>query len=213
MSSRKTASKGQSSIEKFTEGEPPWASALCQRLTERFDAVSEEIKNILSETAEELRGRIVDVEQKYTFLQDKVEELEFHSRKYNLIVWGLGANYKNCEEKLRDFFKKDLEIDDEILLQNCHTLPENNVIVRFVRFSDRERVLRSGRKLKGKKISMKTDLPPKLRALRVEKHKQVKRMREDNREKMFRVVERGRSVFIEARVKGNEQAKWEKLAE
>jgi hypothetical protein len=115
------------------------------------------------------------------------------------LIFGLKiGSADECEKKVVEFFKMDLEIDeaDRMLFTACHPLPGANPssIVRFVKLSDK--VLRSLGKLKGKgkRITVMTDLPSEAR----EKRKMSKTVAEGRKNgDAIRLRERGLNLWIE----------------
>jgi len=188
--------------EESDKGERPgWAS----ELVEGFKEVRQEILDLREEIRVEWSDKLKAVEQKMGETEKKIEDMEFNSRQYNILIWGLNPNNANCEEKVKQFFRTDLDIEEEIQLAACHPLGGGMAIARFVRMKDKETVLGSGKKLKGKKIAMKSDLPPRLRALRNTLNQQAKTMRQDGR--IVRVIERGKTVLLQEKEDGKGQWK------
>jgi hypothetical protein len=163
---------------------------------------------------ENLMGQLQSINDKLTrdgaeieALKDRTCDLEYHTRKYNLLIFGLKPG-KDCEQTVIDFFKSDLEIADadRMLFAACHPIPSPNrdsCIVRFLRLKDKDTVLRSLPKLrgKGKKISVVTDLPKPLR----EKRSMLSKTVGDGRKRgeSLRLRERGQNVWIEELKDGN----------
>ena len=180
------------------EGEPMWAKKLMQE----FKEVRREINELNDHVAEKIKMIDQKVDTTKKQLEDKIEELEFNSRKYNLLVWGLGpVTSENCEQKVKQFIHNELKIESELQLAACHPVKGDTCIVRFVRLSDRDAVLRSGAKLKGKAYSIKTGLPPRLRQLRATLRAEAKTLKNDGR--IVRVVERGKGVYMQEKLNGS----------
>jgi hypothetical protein len=68
----------------------------------------------------------------------------------------------NCESKIKQFFKDDLELNDVPMLAACHPIPHPKnacAIVCFVKLSNKDEVLRALTKLKEKRrVLMVADL-------------------------------------------------------
>lgn len=165
---------------------PRWAKKLEENLMGQLQSISDKLT----------RGT-AEIES----LQERTNDLEYHSRKYNLLIFGL-KHGNDCEKTVIDFFRSDLEIEqaDRMLLAACHPLPSQNrdsCIVRFLRLKDKDTVLRSLSKLKGKgkKISVSTDLPKPLREKRSMLSKTVGEGRK--RGESLRLRERGQNLWIE----------------
>lgn len=123
------------------EDQPAWARRMEQNIVSRLDAQG----------------------AKHEALQQRVADLEWHSRKWNLLIFGIEVSSNNCEAKMEKFLKDDLELDQVPMLAACHPLPHPQnagAIIRFVKLGDRDRVLRALPKLKnkGKRISVVSDM-------------------------------------------------------
>ena len=196
----------QSGMDKYVEvsenvdsQEPPaWAKTLIAE----FREMRSEIANLNTHVAEKIEKAEKKIDATKKELEDKIEDLEFNSRKYNLLLWGLGkTTSENCQEKVNSFLRSELGFTTDIEMAACHPVRGETVIMRFVRMSDRDAVLKCGNKLKGKQYSLKTDLPPRLRKLRADLRADAKQMRGDGR--VVRVVERGKGVYLQERHGGN----------
>jgi ribA/ribD-fused uncharacterized protein len=84
---------------------------------------------------------------------------------------------ENCAEKVKKFFKDNLELDEEtinkIVFQRCHRLPAQtgmkgpeDIIVRFLSFPERQIVWQARYKLKNTGLSLSEDFPPEINARR-----------------------------------------------
>jgi hypothetical protein len=187
------------------EDQPVWAKKMEERLTAKFDEVTESVSMLDQRVAEVERK----AEEKIRKLEDCLNEFEFHQRKYNLIFFGLPTTDRPAEEKVRAFLREDLELDgvDAMPFQHCHPLPAKDgrgqpIIVRFGRFNDKETVLKNLKTLKGKnkKITVTTDLPRQQRDLRRSLREKAKTLRDTG--KFVRVIERGREIRLEQKVDG-----------
>jgi hypothetical protein len=135
--------------------------------------------------------------------------MEFHNRKYNLLFFGLPSE-GSADSKVRQFLAKDLDLEaDTILFHHCHPLPAGKdgkqpVIVRFVRFQDKEKVLRALPKLRGKqsRVSVITDLSKSLRQKRAELQTRMREMKRADGSRVLRVIERGQIIRMEERKGG-----------
>jgi pyruvate-formate lyase-activating enzyme len=68
-----------------------------------------------------------------------------------------------------------------------------------VQFKDRERVLRALAKLRGKNknVTVRTDLPKEVREKRKNLFQQLHAIRQDNKNTIIRVAERGQTIRLE----------------
>jgi hypothetical protein len=175
------------------EETPEWAKTLLSEIRESLAELRSDLRTHVSDSILAVEGKIDAVKQQ---LEEKIEDLEFNSRKYNLLLWGLGpTTSENCQSKVNAFLKSELGFDSNVEMAACHPLKGDTVIMRFIRMSDRDQVLKSGTKLKGKKFSLKTDLPPRLRALRQLLRSEAKKKRDEG--KMMRVIEKGKGVYLQ----------------
>ena len=110
-------------------------------------------------------------------LNEKLLRLDIYIRRENLKFQGISEDKKEsvqeCWKKVKAMFVDDLEITDgaQIEFQRCHRLGvkkngPRDVIVRFLRFSDREKVWAQRFKLNGKNLVIKEDFPPEVEQAR-----------------------------------------------
>jgi hypothetical protein len=193
------------------EDQPAWARNMENRLTSKFNEVTESVRLLELRMAQGEK----ETEQKFRKVEERMDDFEFHQRKYNLLFFGLPDQIP-AERAVKKFLKEDLGMAeaDSILLQHCHPLPAGRngtkpVIARFVCFADRDKVLRALPKLRGKgvKVSVSTDLPRRLRMKRAELLNEMRDMRKTDSSRVLRVVERGQEVRIEEKKGGT----WNKI--
>jgi hypothetical protein len=144
-------------------------------------------------------------------LRKRVSDLEHHSRKWNLLIFGVEVSAANCEERINKLLKEDLGLQEVPLLAACHPIPHPRneaSIIRFVRLKDKEAVQRALPKLRGKKISVVSDLSLEGRELRKQKGAEARILRGEG--KIVRLRERGGDVFLEEKVG---EGRWKKRAE
>ena len=103
---------------------------------------------------------------------------------------------EDTRQVLVDFMQSGLGIEDaqNIEFQRVHRMDkpkliEGNscrmIIARFLRFPDRERVLKRGRKLKDTSYKMYEDIPRELQDLRKLQMKRLKKAREEGKRANF----------------------------
>ena len=107
-------------------------------------------------------------------LREKLLSLEVYVRRENLRFSGLVEDQNEspggCRKKVCDFFKNKLKIAnaEKIEFQRCHRVgirkdnKHRDIIVRFVRYGDRQTVWRQKTKLKGSQVVIKEDLPQEI---------------------------------------------------
>lgn len=151
------------------EQPPAWAKKFEEMIGNMETRIVDRIQN-LQESMAIQDGWIRDFEEKTEKrckdIEERMSDAEFHQRKYNLVFLGLTVNQGDCEKRVREFMVSGLEIPEaeakSMLFAHCHPMPGSAVIVRFVQYRDRERILKSLSKLKGKqyRVTVRTDLPP-----------------------------------------------------
>ena len=103
---------------------------------------------------------------------------------------------ENTKAVLTEFLQRVLGIDDaqSIEYQRVHRMSrpkkqngrERIIIARFLRFSDREWVLKCGRKLKDTGYKMYEDLPKEIHEMRKLQMEKLKNARKDGKRPYFR---------------------------
>lgn len=146
----------------------------------------ESVKETLKEKAEKkelelLQQKLTEVEK---FSKQKIEDLENRSRRLNLVLHGIPEGSEgelSCELFIKNDILKSLMgfPENSIEIERAHRSPsgpprQNNmkprpIHVRFLRFSDREAVLKAaplklkGTTFKGQKIFITDDVSPSVR--------------------------------------------------
>ena len=135
----------------------------------------------------------------------KILYLEAYSRRENLKFEGIAeasqhdatpSPSEETKDVLVDFLENVLGIEDakNIEFQRVHRLgkPKNDsgdggraIIARFLRFSDKERVFKRGRKLKGTDYRMFEDIPKELHQKRKAQMERLKEARKEGRRANF----------------------------
>ena len=121
-----------------------------------------------------------------TSLLDRLDGLEDHSRRNNIKIEGLpeadgGENWEQTAACVSKLIKDKLEISEEVLIERAHRVGQRSsqkprsVIAKFLRFKDREAILKNSRKLKGTNIYVNEDL---CEASRAKRREQLPKLRE-----------------------------------
>lgn len=157
--------------------------------------VDEQIQTLISGMYER-KEEIADVHKQVLYL-------EAYSRRENLKFEGITekadqqsgeVSIEDTKEVLANFMTEVLGIEDagSIEFQRVHRMgkPRNGnegrtIIARFLRFSDRERVFRCGRKLKDTPYKMYEDLPKKIHELRKVQMSKLKKARNEGKRANF----------------------------
>lgn len=111
-----------------------------------------------------------DLQKQIDSPSEKVVLLEKHGRKYNILIYGIDDRDQdeNIYAVTRHLFTQDLEIDHRkaqaIPIANAHRLSTRSkgpkpIIVRFLHFGDKQRVMSRAHKLAGKQIRILDELP------------------------------------------------------
>ena len=133
-----------------------------------------------------VKGKSINVTRKFF----RRENLKFEGIAEASQNNATATQSENTEDALVDFIEHVLGIEDakNIEFQRKHRLGKPNsdsgvggrtIIARFLRFSDRERVFKQGRKLKGTNYRMFEDIPKELHQKR---KAQMGRLRETRKE-------------------------------
>ena len=126
-----------------------------------------------------------------TEMRQKVENMESHSRRNNLIFNGIPTTKPNessqdCEETLRSTLAKELKIDmSEIAFERVHRIKTrkspNPIIAKFTYYKDRESIIKKRASLKGTQIYINEDFTTRVRDIRQKLQPFMKRFREENK--------------------------------
>ena len=148
-----------------------------------------------------LRGEIMAKEERINNLHMKHLYLESYSRRENLKFFGIPEKEANVEEGgetldtravLNQFLETALGFQDpksNIEIQWVNRVGKSNkgkprpILARFLRFQDRERILRQGFKLKGMEYMMLQDFPQEI----IEKRRKMMPKLKEARGKGLRV--------------------------
>ena len=126
----------------------------------------------LKETVKILEGEVKDKEKA---LQNEVDKLSMYVARENAVF--MGIQEKQGEEVkmvLRDFFINNLKLSEEevdnIEYQRVHrtaakTTPRP-IKARFLRYEDKERIMRNAKNLKGTNFFVRDDIPMRMRNAR-----------------------------------------------
>ena len=209
------------------------------RLTDRVEKVESEnveLHNRISE-CEKITSRTDNLSEKISELEAKLEYNELRDRKYNILIYGLPEKTlpqnENTEELVREFVCNSLRLgkhySDNIAICNTHRLPRKNrnaadavangppaIIVKLATMRTRDELLQAARNIpRGTKISVRTDLPPRLKEKRSRLAKKAYEMRQTDKNIRTRIRESipQRDVWLEYLNIAHENAHWTRLNE
>lgn len=112
---------------------------------------------------EELRGKVRKLEEENNSLQSKVENLEREIKKKNLIIFGLKTPRTNLSvellcEKINNLLNVKISVSDISGFQFLGQAENSPLKIEFQTQATKSFLLRHGRNLKGKNISISSDL-------------------------------------------------------
>ena len=132
--------------------------------------------------------------EKCKLLEDKLLYAEVYSRRENLRFYGIEeiGEQEDLLEVFQSFLKSQLKINSdeiaEIEVQRVHRVgkPKEDgssrpIIVRFLRFGDREFIFSKSKLLKGTTFGISADFPPEIARRRKAQGKMLKDARKDGR--------------------------------
>jgi hypothetical protein len=170
-------------------------------LTTKFENLEEEVETVKKAQSED-RAEIQNLAGEVNTLRQSLLHSQVHSRKYNLLIYGL-EGYETTPsatiDKIRKFAVENLKLDEQfanrMAIRNAHRLQRREgrttpIIAVFLFWTERDTFLRAGRNLAGTKMQICTDLPPELKQKRGQLAHKAFEIRRD--EKLpARVTERG----------------------
>ena len=140
--------------------------------------------------------------EKCKLLEDKLLYAEVYSRRENLRFYGIEKVGEQVAalEVFQTFLKRDLKISSdeiaEIEVQRVHRIgkPKEDgsprpIIVRFLRFGDREFIFSKSKLMKGTSFGISADFPPEIARRRKAQGKTLKDARKDGKLAYFSRVE------------------------
>ena len=174
----------------------------------------EEIKNIqmnmkdMKYQHELISQQLTECKKQNADLHEKLLQLETYSRRENLVFSAIPEDTETGNSplnKVRDIFVNTLKITEgkTMDIQRCHRIGyksgkrgrPRDIIVRFVRFPDREQIWAARNKLKNTDIIMKEDFPQEIDQRRAKLFPIQKAARAENK-KAYMVVDK---LFIDGR--------------
>ncbi len=170
-------------------------TTLMGKVLQRLDVMGERVNNLedsmahMQESIEEVQNeqKLFATKEKICELEKKLDDLGNRSRRNNIVMWGVPeCQEEDCEKFVLDFIKQEMEITREIELERAHRSPAGRlsrfqalnrakprpIHVKFLRFCDREEVLRKApkclknKKYKDSKVFITDDVTEMVRAER-----------------------------------------------
>ncbi len=164
---------------------PPWASelgsAILKGVREELNILTHSVTFAQSE-AHEAKVKSGENEEKIGALESQVKKMqidnnrlskkiidvESQSRRSNLKIFGVPRKEdENLQEWITSFLKDNLKIEnpENIEIERIHRLPGGNpqpIIVKFLRFGDRQNIWKSRRNLAGTSFTLAEDFPAEI---------------------------------------------------
>ena len=167
--------------EKFDERFSSFEASLKEQVKQietQFGEVKEAIafqSKELEETKEKLKMMEAKVVEKEAALQVEIDKLSAYVARENLIFMGLPEKEgEDIKAVMKDFYINALKLSEEdankIEYQRVHRIATKStprpIKARFVRYVDRENIMRNAKNLKGTKLSIREDIPMRMRMAR-----------------------------------------------
>ena len=154
--------------------------------------------NFANAERESFEERLKGMQKQLAQLKDEKLYMEVYQRRENLRFFGIkeaGTTEEDTREVLVDFLKMELGIEDadEVEFQRVHRIGKRDspdgkprqIIARFLRYPDREKIMSNARKLKGKGFGISADLPKEIIERRKKKMDQFKKAKRDKKPAYF----------------------------
>ena len=174
------------------------------REIEEFLRIIEEKTNCIEKAMEFENAEIEELKKKDKKNDDKIKELEdkllyqeVYNRRENLRFFGIPESTtaaENIFEVMRNFLKEELDLEnaDNIEFQRAHRIGKKKlgearpVIVRFLKFPERELVFRKARVLESDtEVKVYSDLPKEISERRKRQWPRLKKAREEGKIAFF----------------------------
>lgn len=125
------------------------------------------------------------LETKFTNIEDSLDYLENQSRRNNLRFEGItekpGESWHDTEQTLRTLIKEKMKLDvSKLEIERAHRVGNKTrstprpIVARFLRYKDRDVILKNGSKLKGTNVFVNDDVSDRVQRRRREQHDEMK---------------------------------------
>ena len=159
------------------------------KVAELYDALCDFKKEVLAEITiiksqvsgfKEVAAKIESIEKrvdkKLMSLQNQIDNLESHSRRSNVIFYGVPEDeeetWEASENKVLDLTKSTMQIAEDIRFDRVHRLGRKRqnsprpIIAKVTFFKDKQKIFNKASKLKGSNISISEDYVKSVRDAR-----------------------------------------------
>lgn len=191
-----------------------FVNLLMDNFNNRFDSLTREVQRIkdsleftqkdvevLQKSQENLallESKIEALKREIKDNQDKIDYLENQSRRNNIRISGLDEdddeNWNDTELKVKRFLNSKLEFPypEDIEMERAHrtgkvTQKPRQVVVKFLRYKDKEKALKNGYKLKGTGVYMNEDLSSRVMERRKQQQEALANARKEGKIAYFNV--------------------------
>ena len=116
------------------------------------------------------------VDKQMTNMQRQIDNLEGHSRRSNVIFYGIPEedeeSWETSETKVLDLTKSTMEIAEDIRFDRVHRLGRRKqnsprpIIAKLTYFKDKQKIFQKAGKLKGSRVSVSEDYTKSVRVSR-----------------------------------------------
>lgn len=156
-----------------------------------ISSVKKELKSVSNVEAE-----ISSMKKEIEDNQDKLDYLENQSRRSNVRISGIdeqpNESWDDTEVKVKEVLEKMDIPSEDVDIERAHRTGRPNqrarqIVVKFLRYKDRENVLKSGKKLKGTGIYVNEDLSSRVIKRRYEQQDKLMEARRAGKIAYFNV--------------------------
>ena len=165
--------------------------SLVKQQSEIKDKLIEDISHKIDDLEVVVEGNRFDSKPVF----ERLDSLEDHSRRNNLRFSGIeelpNENWEQTAELVKKLVKNKLEFPENFEVERAHRVgirssnKPRTIIAKFLRFQDRQKILRTSSKLKGTKIFVNEDLCEESLKKRKEKLPQLQQARREGKVAYF----------------------------
>ena len=144
-----------------------WQTQVSENITQIFDenkGLKEAVQNLAQENQK--------LKEENIKMQARLTDYEGRSRRCNLLFYGINKSkqresWEESELKVRKLVTEKLQMNgDEVEINRAHRIHNGAIIVNFLRFKDKEAILRAKGKLRDTDFSIGEDYPRPIREKR-----------------------------------------------
>lgn len=164
------------------------------------------LQNVAEKT---INKELSSVQERLQEIEGTIDYLENQSRRNNLIFDGIPEGeretWQDSEDKVLEVLEDSMDLNN-ITVERAHRVGRSNthrgrsIVVKFLKFKDRETVLRNGKKLKGTSIYVREDFSEKILAKRRALMPQLREARDNGKIAYFsydRLIIKDRQIQLD----------------